>query len=198
MTPEQCRKELYAFIDALPLVKPSELKVGETFIMAGAGYTRVFGSTNFAMWEVRQVMNKFLRYQVFGDNGKSSPHQMFLESGIDILRRATSKDVAHALSLNDDVTKAERKQCEFDKRCHDRYILWNEIFGDDYEETSSEGFVLEVFDGNGRRLHHIRFLSDDSIKGGDGEEIKRMAEAYARGFHAEDRLTIEQQIVEMD
>jgi hypothetical protein len=193
-TPDEIQCEINTHIDSLPLVKPEALLVGDSFVISFKNYRRVCGSVNVGHWSVLSKAKTLIRFGMCGDTENTvTMTETFKGAARDhtILRRATTEDIQKIKALMDTKSDAimgiERRRHR-DKDC---YVLWNYAYENEGPEAigdiayrSREGFVLEVYDGNGQLHERVRMLSDsDSGLGcADCDAFERMVRAYAASY----------------
>ncbi len=194
------------FIDRFSTIRAEALDDGDHFV------ARNGLSGHVSVYEVVKKTEKYLKIRKAGVTAiethsfkkiASKPYRWTLLDNADVKKLAEFEDA---------IAVAHAHQAGYTKRSMDRYVLWNYDFEDIDDKFNRsgeqrEGFVIEVFDGNGKLLHRTRMMSDGGIDVlhtyGDKEQVERMAEAYAECFRNTDPCDTEavfhvQQITEMD
>ncbi len=190
----EIEKELHDFVKSLPAVEPSDLKVGNLFVVASKRYGYCFGVKNTALFCVTSKTKTMIKTHLyFGPEDTSViPGDNFTFKGCSrdcvVLRFAGPDDVAKAKEFQDRIVAAEFAAKRHAKSQKDVFVLWNyasESCGNaargDIVAWLREGFVLEAFDGNGRLNERVRMLADADagMECADNGAIERMVRAYA-------------------
>lgn len=183
------KQELHSFIRALPLIKPEDMAVGDLFVdLCHGGYD---GAIPFRVVSKTPTL---LRYDYYSPEALrsekpfSSTFKSLAKKNCG-LYRATPEQARKAVEFNKAIILAEEHAKNFVKRSRDIYVVWNHACEDVGPERNSdtiyaprEGFVLEIFNGNGRQIERIRMLtegSDGLNQHCDYDVIERMIKAYA-------------------
>ncbi|MEI6232629.1 MAG: hypothetical protein WCT04_06230 [Planctomycetota bacterium] len=192
-TPNQVQTEIDALVDSWPLTKLEQLKIGNTFVCASDHFTRTFGRSSYNLFKVVSKAKTLLRCGVvYGPESDPSEVRAITYKSADrnrsLFRRATFSDFAKAEVLLRARTDAFAAEERWRKNLPDVYVLWNDAIdhlgseskGDILHRTRS-GFVLEVYDGNGKLHERVRMLadSDAGLDCADCNAIERMVRAYA-------------------
>ena len=191
-TQNDVQKEINALVDTWPLVKLADLVISDTFVCASDQYTRTFGTSNYNLFKVVSKAKTLLRCGVvFGSASEPSEVRAMTFKSADrnrsTYRRATFSDIAKAEILVRARVNADAAQERWSKNINDIYVVWNRAFENNEPESNGdishglrEGFVLEVYDGNGKLQERVRMLSDceAGLDCADGDAIERMVRAY--------------------
>jgi len=176
-------KEVRDYVSRLPEVKTSELNIGDTFIIAHEGYSCVFGFSGFDLNKVNKKTPATIKYSWVSDEVGFNT-QLSTRSSGRLFRRATNQDVAHVKRIREEEKEEEARSLRMSRRALDKYILWNRAFEGD-EPDIREGFLIEVYNGNGTLLERVRMLCDNSEGMDEAHEdaVERMVEAYVSHMH---------------
>jgi hypothetical protein len=167
-TPSGIQSEINTLIDSLPLVKPEALLVGESFVISFKNYRRVCGNVNVGHWFVLSKAKTLIRFGMCGDADNTVTMTETFKGGArdhTILRRATTEDIQMIKTLMD--AKSDAIMRMEHRRHHEKdcYVPWNYAYENEGPEAtgdiahkSREGFVLEVYNGNGQLRERVRML----------------------------------------
>lgn len=182
-------QELRKFIFDMPLTKPEDMVIGDLFVEL---HNNAFGRDSVLCFEVVSKTATLLRY-------KHNPEELdgvkplaatfkSLAKVRNGLRRISTEQMAGILQRQKAVAMADEHQKNFTKRSRDVHVVWNHAYEDvgpeskgDIQYKPREGFVLEVYNGNGELQERVRMMTEgnDGLECARFDTVERMVTAYA-------------------
>lgn len=198
-TPLEIEREIEVLSGSLPLL-PRKPIHGDFFIIHTEGFNRIFGVSSSDLYEVTNMTRSgFTAKVVYNCASKKNDYgvgfvqeRTFTNKEIKEFKRGIKlcstgfSTVDRLRELLAEKELAASHALNSVKRWRDVYVLWNTI----YEEAatlqgrSREGFLIEVYDGNGKLKERVRMMAEDCFEQSD--RIEYMVRAYASGYFDHD------------
>jgi hypothetical protein len=196
--PHEIEKEISDYIDALASSTGRDLGIGDAFVMVIQGYRREAGVANTDLYRVVKSLPTQIKYQKVSPESEIEDPDILtlrfstLERGYGrpVLKRANHENWLAIVAMNKKLEAARYAAERSAKNASDIYVVWNTVY-EQPDRTSpsywfincvSEGFVLEVFDGNGKLIERVRMISENGLACWDGDVFARMARVYAAQY----------------
>ncbi len=194
--PHEIEEDIKAYIRTFPAVPVRDLNVGDLFVIPAPQYAyqnRDFGFCNNNTCRVLKKLPTQIKYACAISETENCEEVIIMtfkqaeKKFAPILRRATLQcrdRIGEFLRKLEDARYAAERRV---KNARDVYVIWNYDSeqidsAHEFHPRTSEGFVLEVFNGNGKLTDRVRMMSDNGLDCADNTAIERMVRAYAAQY----------------